>query len=107
VTIVDRKKDIIISGGENISSVHVEHVLCEHTAVLEAAVVPMADERWGEVPRAFVVLRPGAHADEADLVAWARTQLAGFEVPKRLEVVADLPKSGTGKVQKAVLRSRP
>jgi fatty-acyl-CoA synthase len=107
VTIVDRRKDIIISGGENISSVQVESALCAHPAVLEAAVVPMADERWGEVPRAFVVLRPGHSADEQSLVDWARAHLARFKVPKRVDVVADLPKSGTGKVQKSLLRDLP
>jgi fatty-acyl-CoA synthase len=107
VTIVDRKKDVIISGGENISSVQVEGVLCAHPAVLEAAVVPMADEHWGEVPRAFVVLRPGHTADARDLVDWVRAQLAGFKAPKRVDVVADLPKSGTGKIQKALLRELP
>jgi fatty-acyl-CoA synthase len=107
VTIVDRKKDVIISGGENISSVQVESVLCAHPAVLEAAVVPMADEHWGEVPRAFVVLRLGHTADARDLVDWVRAHLAGFKAPKRVDVVADLPKSGTGKIQKALLRELP
>ena len=107
VTIVDRTKDVIISGGENISSVQVESVLCAHPSVLEAAVVPMADERWGDVPRAFVVLRPGQATDVQELVEWARARLAGFKVPKRVDVVADLPKSGTGKVQKSSLREAP
>ena len=108
VTIVDRKKDLIISGGENISSVEVEKVLCEHPAVMEAAVVAMADERWGEVPRAFVTLRPGATIDDgaAGLVAWARTRLAGFKVPKRIDILDDLPKGGSGKILKAELRQR-
>jgi fatty-acyl-CoA synthase len=108
VTIVDRRKDIIVSGGENISSVQVEHCLAAHPAVLEAAVVGMPDERWGEVPRAFVSLRPGIEAvGEADLQAWVRARLAGFKVPKRVDVLAELPKGGTGKIQKQELRSRP
>jgi fatty-acyl-CoA synthase len=108
ITIVDRKKDLIVSGGENISSVQVENCLNDHPAVLESAVVGMADEKWGEVPRAFVVLRPGA-ADVApgDLVAWVRERLAHFKAPRRVEIVADLPKGGTGKVQKRELRERP
>jgi acyl-CoA synthetase (AMP-forming)/AMP-acid ligase II len=106
VTIVDRKKDLIISGGENISSVEVEKVLCEHPAVLEAAVVGVADERWGEVPRAFVVARPGSAIDVVALGAFALGRLARFKVPKRIDVVAELPKGGSGKVLKAELRDR-
>jgi fatty-acyl-CoA synthase len=108
VTIVDRKKDLIISGGENISSVQVEQVLCSHPAVLEAAVVAMPDERWGEVPRAFVVLRPGAVAvGGGELIEFVRERLAHFKAPRRVEVVDQLPKGGTGKVQKTELRRRP
>jgi fatty-acyl-CoA synthase len=106
VTIVDRKKDIIVSGGENVSSVEVEVCLAQHPAVLEAAVVGMADERWGEVPRAFVTLRPGTSADEPTLIAWVRDRLAHFKAPARVDVVDELPKGGTGKVQKAMLRER-
>jgi len=104
VTIVDRRKDIIVSGGENISSVQVEHCLAEHPAVVEAAVVAMPHEQWGEVPRAFVVLRPGARATPEELVAWVRDRLAHFKAPHRVEVVDELPKGGTGKVQKPLLR---
>jgi fatty-acyl-CoA synthase len=108
VTIVDRRKDIIVSGGENISSVQVEHCLAAHPVVLEAAVVGMPDEKWGEVPRAFVSLKPGADAvTEAELQAWVRERLAGFKVPRRIDVVDELPKGGTGKIQKQQLRSRP
>ena len=106
VTIVDRKKDIIVSGGENVSSVQVEQALCEHPAVLEAAVVGMHDERWGEVPRGFVVLRPGADPVAGDeLITFVRDRLAHFKAPKRVDVVDELPKGGTGKVQKQILRS--
>jgi fatty-acyl-CoA synthase len=108
ITIVDRKKDIIVSGGENVSTVEVEQALCAHPAVLEAAVVGMAHERWGEVPRAFVVLRDDTGPVTAhELIAWTRERLAHFKAPQRVEIVADLPKGGTGKVQKLVLRQRP
>lgn len=108
VSIVDRRKDIIVSGAENISSVQVEHALVLHPAVLEAAVVGMSDEKWGEVPRAFVALLPGVDdVSEADLQAWVRERLAGFKVPKRIDIVPELPKGGTGKIQKQELRSRP
>ena len=106
VTIVDRKKDIIVSGGENVSSVEVELCLCEHPDVLEAAVVPMPDERWGEVPRAFVTLRPGAEVTGADLIGWVRAHLAHFKAPARVDILAELPKGGTGKIQKQELRNR-
>ena len=108
VTIVDRAKDVIISGGENISSVQVETCLAEHPAVLDAAVVGMPDEKWGEVPRAFVSLRPGAPAVDADeLIEWVRARLAHFKAPRRVEILDDLPKGGTGKIQKNVLREIP
>ena len=107
VTIVDRRKDIIVSGGENISSVQVEVALVSHPAVLEAAVVGMPDERWGEVPRAFVALRPGQSAGEEELIAWVRERLAGFKTPKRIDVLPELPKSGTGKILKTRLREVP
>src|SRR5213078_546242 len=100
ITIVDRKKDIIVSGGENVSSVQVEQTLCAHPAVLEAAVVGMPHERWGEVPRAFVVLRPAAHVTEPELIEFVRERLAHFKAPKRVDILDDLPKGGTGKVQK-------
>ena len=106
--IVDRKKDLIISGGENVSSVEVEECLCDHPAVLEAAVVGMPDERWGEVPRAFVALRPGdASATPEELIAFVRDRLAHFKAPKRLDILDELPKGGTGKVMKAQLRGSP
>ncbi len=106
ITIVDRKKDLIISGGENISSVEVEKVLNGHPAVLEVAVVGIAHERWGEVPQAWIVRRPGHTVDAAEIERWARQHLAGFKVPKNVVFVDDLPKGGTGKVLKHVLRSQ-
>jgi fatty-acyl-CoA synthase len=107
VEIKDRSKDVIISGGENISSLEVEEVLYRHPAVMEAAVVARPDEKWGETPCAFVTLKPGAEGDtdEARIVQWCRDRLAGFKVPKRV-VFGPLPKTSTGKIQKFVLRDR-
>ena len=107
ITIVDRKKDLIISGGENVSSVEVEKVLAAHPGVLEVAVVGIPRERWGEVPQAWVVRRPGVDppVDADEIEQWARRHLAGFKVPKDVVFVDELPKGGTGKVLKHVLRS--
>ena len=101
----DRKKDIIISGGENISTIEVEQAVVSHPAVLEAAVIAIPDERWGEVPKAFVTLRPGQALTVEELVAHCRARLARFKVPKAVEF-GELPKTSTGKVQKFVLRER-
>lgn len=101
--IADRAKDIIISGGENISSVEVEGVLMKHPAVLLAAVAAMPDEKWGEVPCAFVELKEGAETGGDELIAFAREHLAGFKAPKRV-VFQELPKTSTGKIQKFELR---
>jgi fatty-acyl-CoA synthase len=105
ITIVDRKKDIIISGGENISSVEIEKVLFEHPAVLESAVVAVPDARWGEVPKALVALRPGASATEEELIAFCRDRLARFKSPQSVDFFESLPKGGTGKILKARLRA--
>ena len=104
IEIRDRLKDVIISGGENISSVEVEGTLLRHPAVQEAAIVGMPDERWGEVPVAFVVLREGASATEAELIAFARERLAHFKAPRGVTFVTELPKTATGKIQKYALR---
>jgi fatty-acyl-CoA synthase len=104
VEIRDRFKDVIISGGENISSVEVEGMLLRHPAVLEVAVVGLADERWGESPHAFVVLRQGAATSADDLRQFAREHLAHFKVPSGFHFIEALPKTATGKVQKYVLR---
>ena len=101
----DRQKDIIISGGENISTIEVEQAIVAHPAVLECAVIAIPDDYWGEVPKAFVTLKPGAALTAAALAAHCRTRLAGFKVPKAVEF-GDLPKTSTGKVQKFVLRER-
>ncbi|WP_349362773.1 MAG: AMP-binding protein [Roseitalea porphyridii] len=105
VQITDRAKDIIISGGENVSSVEVEGALMHHPAVLLCAVVAKPDEKWGEVPCAFVELKDGAEASDAELIAFARQRLAGFKTPKHV-VFCELPKTSTGKVQKFELRHR-
>ncbi|MBV9551577.1 MAG: acyl-CoA synthetase [Alphaproteobacteria bacterium] len=105
VEIKDRSKDIIISGGENISTIEVEDVLYRHPAVLEAAVVAKADERWGETPCAFVTLREGAAADAADIIAFCRQHMAHYKAPRTV-VFGPLPKTSTGKIQKFVLRER-
>ena len=105
VKIKDRSKDVIISGGENISSLEVEDVLYRHPAVMAAAVVAQPDDRWGETPCAFVELKPGATASEAELIEHCRQALARFKAPKKI-VFGDLPKTSTGKIQKFVLREK-
>jgi fatty-acyl-CoA synthase len=105
VELRDRKKDIIISGGENISTIEVEHTIVKHPAVLECAVVAMPHERWGEVPKAFVALRPGASVTEDEIVAFCRERLAHFKCPKQVEF-GELPKTSTGKIQKFRLREK-
>jgi fatty-acyl-CoA synthase len=104
VEIRDRLKDVIISGGENISSIEVEGVLLRHPAVQEVAIVGLPDEKWGETPHAFVVLREGASATDGDLIAFTRGHLAHFKAPRGVTFVAELPKTATGKIQKFVLR---
>jgi len=106
VEIKDRAKDIIISGGENISSLEVEEILYKHPAIMEAAVVARPDEKWGETPHAFVTLKPGADAvTDRDIIAWCRQHLAHFKCP-RVVTFGALPKTSTGKVQKFDLRER-
>ena len=105
VEIRDRIKDVIISGGENISTVEVEGTLLRHPAVQEAAVVGLPDEKWGETPHAFVVLRSGATASEEEIIAFARDHLAHFKAPRGVTFVEELPKTATGKIQKFVLRA--
>jgi fatty-acyl-CoA synthase len=105
VIIKDRSKDIIISGGENISSVEVEDVLYKHPAVLFAAVVAKPDEKWGEVPCAFIELKTNAEATEAELIAFCRSQMSGFKTPKSV-VFGLIPKTSTGKIQKFQLREQ-
>jgi fatty-acyl-CoA synthase len=104
LVISDRKKDVIISGGENVSSVEVEDCLYQHAAVAEAAVIGVPDAKWGETVKALVVLRPGATATEADLIAHCRSQLAHFKCPTSVELRESLPRTATGKLQKFKLR---
>jgi fatty-acyl-CoA synthase len=101
----DRQKDIIISGGENISTIEVEQAVAKHPAVLECAVVAIPDDKWGERPKAFVTLKPGAAATEADIVDFCRQHIAHFKCPAAV-AFGDLPKTSTGKIQKFVLRDR-
>jgi len=104
VEIKDRSKDIIISGGENIASIEVEQAIMGHPAVLEVAVIAHPDEKWGEVPVAYVGLKPGAAASESEIIEHVRERLAHYKAPKKV-VFGELPKTSTGKVQKYVLRA--
>jgi fatty-acyl-CoA synthase len=105
IDIVDRKKDIIISGGENISSIEVEGVLYEHPSVLEAAVIAVPHEKWGETPHAFVVVRSGHSVEEKDLISFSREKLAHFKAVTGVTFVKELPKTASGKIQKVHLRN--
>jgi len=105
IEIRDRKKDIVISGGENISSIEVEKVLAEHPAVAEVAIVAAPDPKWGEVPKAYVALKPGVSLTAAELIAWCRQRIAHFKCPAHVEFGA-LPRTATGKVRKNELRAR-
>ncbi len=101
----DRSKDVIISGGENISSIEVENAIYMHPAVHEVAVIAVPDEKWGEAPKAFITLKPGASADEREIIDFTRDRLSHFKCPKAVEF-GELPKTSTGKIQKFVLRER-
>jgi fatty-acyl-CoA synthase len=103
IQLKDRSKDIIISGGENISSIEVEDVLYKHPAVAACAVVARPDEKWGETPCAFVELKQGMSATQEEIVAWCREHLAHFKAPRHV-VFAEIPKTATGKIQKFRLR---
>jgi len=105
IEVRDRKKDVIISGGENISTIEVENTISRHPAVLECAVVAIPDDRWGERPKAFVTLGSGEEATEAEIIDFCRQRLAHFKAPDAVEF-GELPKTSTGKVQKYVLRDR-
>jgi fatty-acyl-CoA synthase len=105
IQLKDRSKDIIISGGENISSIEVEDCLYKHPAIQAAAVVAKPDEKWGETPCAFVELKPGKQASAEDIMEWCRQGLAKFKVPKHV-VFTELPKTSTGKIQKFKLREK-
>ena len=105
--VVDRLKDVFITGGENVTPAEVEAVLRRHPAVADAAVVGVADERWGEVGHAFVVPRGGQLTDAEDLAAFCRRELAGFKVPRHFDLVPDLPRSSLNKVVRSALHVRP
>jgi fatty-acyl-CoA synthase len=105
VELRDRAKDIIISGGENISTIEVERCIYQHPDVLEVAVIAIPDEKWGEVPKAFVVPKAGATVTEQEIVDFCRARIAHFKAPKAVEF-GELPKTSTGKVQKFVLRDK-
>jgi fatty-acyl-CoA synthase len=106
IQIVDRMKEIIVSGGENISSLEVEKVLSAHPAIYEAAVVPIPDAKWGEIPKALVVLRPGIRASEDEIIAFCRAQLSHYKCPRSVEFLDSLPKTGTGKILKRQLKKK-
>jgi fatty-acyl-CoA synthase len=103
IQLKDRSKDIIISGGENISSIEVEDALYKHPAVASAAVVAKPDDTWGETPCAFIELKPGANATAEDIIAWCREHLARYKCPRNV-VFGEIPKTSTGKIQKFKLR---
>lgn len=106
ILIVDRKKDIIVSGGENISSLEVEKVLASHPAVFEVVVIPVPDDKWGEVPKALVVLKPGTQTSETELVSFCRDRLSHYKCPHSVEFLESLPRTGTGKLLKRELREK-
>ena len=106
IRIVDRKKDIIVSGGENISSLDVEKVLASHPEVFEAAVIPVSHQKWGEAPKAIVVAKPGCKLNEVDLIEFCRARLAHYKCPQSIEFCDSLPKTATGKVLKRELRKK-
>jgi fatty-acyl-CoA synthase len=106
VELRDRAKDIIISGGENISTVEIEHALEMHPAVLEAVVIGIPDEKWGERPKAFVIRKPGAEVNETELLGFLQTHIARFKVPKAVEFIEELARTATGKPQKFELREK-
>lgn len=106
ILIVDRRKDIIVSGGENISSLEVEKTLLEHPGVYEVAVIPVPDEKWNEVPKGLVVVKPGANPTEAELLEFCRSRIAHFKCPRSIEFLESLPKTATGKVLKKGLRKK-
>lgn len=106
ILIVDRKKDIIVSGGENISSLELEKAILAHPAVFEVAVIPVPDEKWGEVPKALVVLKPGSKVMESELLEFCRARVAHYKAPRSVEFLEGLPKTGTGKILKKDLRKK-
>jgi len=105
IQLKDRSKDIIISGGENISSIEIEEVLSQHPLIISAAVVAIQDEKWGESPCAFIEIGPENQLTEQDALNWCKEKLAGFKVPKKY-IFESIPRTSTGKIQKYILRKR-
>src|SRR5262249_32560816 len=106
IFLVDRRKDMIVSGGENIFTIEVENALYAHPAVLETAVFGVPSQQWGEAVHAVVVLKPGQQATEQDLITFCRQEIAGYKVPRSIEFLDALPKSGAGKILKRDLREK-
>jgi fatty-acyl-CoA synthase len=104
VELRDRAKDVVVSGGENISTIEVEQALMSHPSVHEVAVIGVPDDKWGERPKAYVVLKPGRSGEPAELIEHVRTKIARYKAPRDVELVAGLPKTSTGKIQKFALR---
>ncbi len=103
---MDRKKDMIVTGGENVYSTEVENVLYSHSAILEAAVIGVPDAKWGEAVKAVVVLREGKEATEEEIIRYCRDHIAHYKAPKSVDFISELPKSGSGKIYKRGLRER-
>jgi acyl-CoA synthetase (AMP-forming)/AMP-acid ligase II len=106
VTIVDRRKDMIVTGGENVYSTEVENTLYLHPAILECAVVGVPDEKWGEAVQAVVVLKPAAQATEEELISFCKERIARYKAPKFIVFISALPKTGSGKIEKKKLRDK-
>jgi acyl-CoA synthetase (AMP-forming)/AMP-acid ligase II len=106
VNIVDRKKDMIVTGGENVYSTEVENVLYSHPGILEAAVIGVPDAKWGEAVKAVVVLREGKEVTEEEIIRYCRDHIAHYKAPKTVDLVSELPKTGSGKIHKKTLRQR-
>ncbi|NIR13598.1 MAG: AMP-binding protein, partial [Desulfobacterales bacterium] len=106
VNIVDRKKDMIITGGENVYSVEVENILYTHPSVLEAAVIGVADPKWGEAVKAVVVLKSGETATEEEIIQYCKHHIARYKAPKSVDFISELPKTGSGKIFKKGLKER-
>jgi fatty-acyl-CoA synthase len=104
--IKDRKKEIIISGGENISSLEIEQALYSHPDILECAVIGKPHEKWGEVPMAFVILREGSNVSPQEIIDFAKSKMAHFKAPKEVRIIDEFPRGGTGKIMKSVLREK-
>jgi len=105
IRIVDRIKDIVVTGGEKVSSVEVEAILSEHPAVKDVAIIGKPDDKWGEIVKAIIELKPGANATEQEIMKWAKERMAGFKTPREIEF-AVIPRTATGKIQKNVMKKR-